>query len=126
MNVVNGRNVKGQNGRVKIETLAKGDRSVSLDGMNFQIGQGVAEELLAALSSSLRPYQGYAIFDRIQQQLDPIMDRLMAGEPAEDGRDPGRAEAYTMILAIVRNPYKPDYPGEKARQVELFHEREGA
>jgi hypothetical protein len=118
---VDGKNNKGQNGRVKVETLSKGDRKIDLDGMGFQIGQAVAEELLAALSSSLRPYQGYAIFDRIQQQLDPVMDRLMAGEPAEDGRDPGRAESYTMVLAIIRNPHKADYPCEKVRQVNRWN-----
>lgn len=121
MSLVNGKNNKGQNGRVKVETLSKGDRKIDLDGMGFQIGQAVAEELLAALSSSLRPYQGYAIFDRIQQQLDPVMDRLMAGAPAEDGRDPGRAESYTMVLAIIRNPHKADYPSEKVRQVNRWN-----
>lgn len=119
-----GRNLKGHSGLVRVETVnRRGDRSISLDGMKFQVGQSVAEDLLAALSSSLRPYAGYAIFDRIQQELDPVLDRLMSGDVTEDGRDPGRAEAYTMVLAIVRNPYDTDYPGEKDRQMERYNKR---
>jgi hypothetical protein len=123
--VNSGRNLKGQNGRVKVEELPKGDRRIDLDGMVFQVGRNVSEELLAALSTSLRPWQGYSIMDKIQLELDPILDRLMAQEPAEDGRDPGRAEAYTMVLAIIRNPYAPDYADEKKLQVERFYARNG-
>lgn len=118
-----GRNFKGQNGSVHIETLAKGDRVIDFDGMKFQVGNKVAEELLSALSSSLRPFAGLSIFDKIMGDLDPILDRMMAGEAAEDGRDPGRAEAFTKCLAIIRNPYAPDYPGEKERQMERYHKR---
>lgn len=121
--MVEPRTLKGSNGRVVITTLEKGDRQVNLDGMKFQVGQVVAEELLAALSTSLRPWQGYSIMDKVQLELDPIFDRLMAGEPAEDGRDPGRAEAYTMVLSIIRNAYAPDYPGEKSIQVERYNRR---
>lgn len=125
LGVSSGRNLKGHNGRVKVETVSKGDRQIDLDGMKFNIGQHVAEELLAALSTSLRPWQGYSIMDKIQIELDPVMARLMAREPAEDGRDPGRAEAYTMVLAIIRDPYEPNYDNEKARQVERFRALDG-
>jgi hypothetical protein len=109
---------------VKVESVTKrGDRILDLEGIRFQIGQRVAEELLAALSRSLRPYAGYSIFDCIMQDLDAVLDRLMAGEPAEDGRDPGRAEAYTKALATIRNPYEPDYPAEKDRQMERWEKR---
>lgn len=120
--MISGRNLKGQHGRVKVETVnRKGDRLIELDGMRFQVGQSAAEDLMAALNSSLRPYAGYAIVDRVQQNLDPVLDRLVSGDVAEDGRDPGRAEAYTMVLAIIRNPYEPDYPGEKERQMEHYN-----
>lgn len=125
VNPVNGNNPKGECGSVKIETIigGKGDRVIDLDGMKFQIGQGVAEELLAALTSSLRPFAGYSIFDKVMLELDAVMDRLAAREPSEDGRDPGRAEAYTTVLAIIRSPYEPDYKGEKDRQMERWHKR---
>jgi hypothetical protein len=81
------------------------------------------EELLAALTRSLRPYAGYSIFERIMEEMDAVMDRLMAGEPAEDGRDPGRAEALCRSLAMIRNPYEPDYEGERDRQMERWEKR---
>ena len=118
-----GRNSKGSNSVVKIQTLPKGDRILAMDGMKFQVGQKVAEELLSALSSSLRPFAGYSIFEMIMAELDIILDRMMSGKPDEDGRDPGRAEAFTTALSIIRNPYEPDYIGEKERQMERYRER---
>lgn len=96
---------------------------VALDGMKFELGTGVGEELLYRLTKALRPYAGYSIFDELMLQLDAILDRLMAGEPADDGRDPGRAEAYTMALATIRNPHAPDYKKEKDRQMERWEKR---
>jgi hypothetical protein len=120
---INGRNAKGRYGRVNIDKLPKGDRVINMDGMKFQVGQSVAEELLEVLTRSLRPNAGYSIFDKIMLELDPVLDRLKAKEPAEDGRDPGRAEAYTMMLAIVRNPYDPDYAEEQKTQMERWRKR---
>lgn len=109
---------------VSVESVTKhGDRIIDLDGMKIQIGHAACEELLAALTRSLRPYAGFSIFDRIMQELDAVIDRLQAGEPAADGRDPGRAESLCVALAIIRNPYEPDYPGEKARQMERWEKR---
>lgn len=122
--MTDGKVLKGQRGRARVETLPKGDRVIDLDGMKFQIGLPIAEELLSALGSSLRPYAGYSIFDKIMGELDPVMDRLMAKDPAEDGRDPGRAEAFVMALAMIRNPYEPDYIAEKARQMERHNSRQ--
>lgn len=121
---VKGREMKGECGSVAVKKInGKGDREVNLDGMKFQIGEKVCEELMAALSSSLRPFAGYSIFDKIQLELDAVLDRLMAGEASEDGRDPGKAEAHTMDLALIRNPYEPDYVGERARQMERWRKR---
>lgn len=109
---------------VTIETITKkGDRVIDLDGMKFQIGLRVAEELCASLTANLRPFAGYSIFDKVMLELDAVLDRLMAGEATEDGRDPGRAEMATMVLAIIRNPYEPDYEGERDRQMERWRKR---
>lgn len=118
-----GRNTKGSNGSVRIETLPKGDRVIDLDGIKFQVGLKVAEELSSALASSLRPFAGLSIFEKIMAELDPILDRMMAGEPHHDNRDPGRAESLCKALAIIRNPYDPDYSGEKERQMQRYHKR---
>jgi len=100
------------------------DVELDLDGMRFQIGQGIAEELLAGLSGVIRPYAGYSIFDRIVQEIDAVIDRLMSGDgAAEDGRDPGRAEAFCRALALIRNPYEPDWEAERDRQMKRWEQR---
>lgn len=109
-----------------LATVKEGDRGryeVSIAGINFEVPKGAAEELLYSLTHALRPYAGYSIFDIIMMDLDAVLDRLMAGEPDEDGRDPGRAEAFTMCLATIRNPSQPDYPEEKERQMVRWDKR---
>jgi hypothetical protein len=122
--VVMPRNLKGNNGRVKIEPSGR-SYILDLDGIRFNIPRGLLEELVAAGTSILRPYAGLSIFERIMTELDPIIDRLMSGDgAAEDGRDPGRAEAYTRCLALIRNAYQPDYEAEKERAMERYEARE--
>lgn len=99
---------------------------MDVNGIKFHVPRGVGEELLAQLTRALRPYAGYSIFDRIMQENDAVIDRLMAGESAEDGQDKGRAEALTKCLAMIRNPYEPDYPEEKRRQMERWRKRNEA
>lgn len=119
---VNGRNLRGVHGNAKVEKIP-GSRNyaTTINGISFEISGHDAEDLMCALSTALRPHAGIAIIGRIQEELDGVMNRLMTGEVAEDGRDPGRAEAFTMAMAIFRNLYKVDYPGEKERQVERWH-----
>lgn len=121
-----GRALKGECGSVKVTAAKDGTRTVYIGGeKSLEVSKFVAEEVISALSTSLRPYAGYSIFEVIMLDLDAIIDRMMAGEEAEDGRDPGRGEAYTRCLATIRNPYQPDYPGEKARQMERYYDRNG-
>lgn len=121
---VNGRNPRGVHGNAKVERIAGTSRyAVTINGIAFEISGHDAEDLMCALTTALRPHAGVAITGRIQGELDTVMDRLMTGEVAEDGRDPGRAEAYTMVMAIFRNLYAVDYPGEKARQVDRWNDR---
>ena len=110
-------------GLATVERTKKG-LLVSFDGMKFELGTGVGEELLYSLTRALRPYAGYSIFDEIMLHLDPVIDRLMAEEPAEDGQDKGRAEGFTMSLATIRNPNKPDYLEEKRRQMVRYNKRQ--
>jgi hypothetical protein len=113
-------------GLAGVKNLPNGHLLVDVDGIKFEMVKGVGEELLASLSKALRPFSGYSIFDEIMMALDAVIDRLMASPDAEaeDGQDRGRAEAYTMALAIIRNPHKPDYPGEKNRQMIRYHKRQ--
>lgn len=119
--VVMPRNLKGRNGRVTFEPTDKGQFIMDLDGIRFQVPRGMVEEIVAAGTTAMRPYAGMSIFDRIMDELDTVINRLMSGDgAAEDGRDPGRAEAYTMALALIRNTYQPDYEQEKERAMERW------
>lgn len=125
LGVVQPRNLKGTNGRCHVKAGEGGGTRLDIDGIKFDVPRALAEELNAALSSFLRPYAGMSIFERVMEELDAVIGRLMSGDgTAEDGRDPGRAEAFTMVLAILRNTYQPDYEAEKERAMDRFHDRE--
>lgn len=61
---------------------------------------------------------GMSIRERYWEELDAIVDRLNAGEPAEDGRDPGRAEGIAWCLAVMANPYQPNIEAVREESVE--------
>lgn len=114
------RNVRGTNGRCAVTPAEpeEGKRSttrlvIDIDGIRFEVPRPVAEELNAALCTALRPYAGMSLFQRYTEELDTIIDRMMTGGEAEDGRDPGRAEAMCWMLALMRNSYLPDFEQEK-------------
>lgn len=121
--VVMPRNLRGINGRVRVKPSGE-EFIIDLDGIRFQVPRGLLEELMAATTTAIRPYAGMSIFERIMDELDVIIDRLMSGDgQAVDGRDPGRAEAYTRALALIRNTYEPDYDGEKERAMLRWERR---
>lgn len=121
--LINGHTRDMTTGSTSVQTSSKNQLLVDIDGIKFNVPRGVGEELLAQLSRALRPYAGYSIFDVIMMELDAVLDRMMAGNPSDDGRDPGRGEAFTMCLAAIRNPYEPDYEEEKRRQMERWRKR---
>jgi len=110
-------------GLAAVERLPNGRLLANVDGIKFEMPVGAGEELLYSLTRALRPFSGYSIFDELMMELDAIIDRLMANEPAADGLDKGRAEMLTKALAIIRNPNLPDYPYEKQRQMERYRKR---
>lgn len=121
------RNLKGRNGRCSVQPGENGRLDLEIDGIKFDVPHGIAQELNAALTTALRPYAGFSIFERIMEELDAVIDRLMSGDgTAEDDRDPGRAEAFCRALALIRNPYDPDYEGERERQMERYEHRQDA
>ncbi len=117
---VEGRNLKGANGRVVVsEVLDEKDIIViKIDGLSIVLTKTLCEELGAAINSQLRPHSGIAVFGNLSKELDAVIGRMMAGEESPDGRDAGRAETLTRVLAMLRNPRNPDYALEKARAME--------
>lgn len=51
---------------------------------------------------------GKSIIEMLEDELDTVIDRLMTGAAAGDGRDPGRAEGVAFALAVMQNPYRPN------------------
>lgn len=68
-----------------------------------------AEKAMAA-GDSTRPGQcaGRSLVERMEDELDAVVERLMTDSATEDGRDPGRAEGMAICIAILREPYRPD------------------
>lgn len=51
--------------------------------------------------------RGRSIVEMMEDELDAIVERLMDGGEAADGRDPGRAEGVAFCIAIIQQPYNP-------------------
>lgn len=63
---------------------------------------------------------GRSIREIVWEELDVVMERLMSGNQAEDGRDAGRAEGLAFALAIFQNPYLPSVDAVRAEAVERW------
>jgi len=62
---------------------------------------------------------GKSLVEMMEDRLDEVFSRLKT-EPAEDGRDPGRAEGIATCIAIIRNPYSPNINIIRAEAVERW------
>lgn len=66
---------------------------------------------------------GPSLLEKMWEELDSIVDRLMEGAEAADGRDPGRAEGVAYCIAIVQMPYAPDMMAIRAQAMDRRAER---
>lgn len=66
---------------------------------------------------------GRSLLEMIEERLDDVVDRLMAGE-AED-TDKGAALGLAEAIAIIKNPYYPDVDVIRAEAMERYDERHG-
>lgn len=64
-----------------------------------------------------REYVTKSLLERMWEELDSIVERLMSGAEADDGRDPGRAEGVAFCIALITQPYAPDV--DKIRQLAM-------
>jgi hypothetical protein len=76
----------------------------------------------AGTSSGAGECSGRSLVEMMEDELDSIVDRLMSGGAAEDGRDPGRAEGVAFCIALVRQPYNPDI--DKVREAAMLRYEE--
>lgn len=55
------------------------------------------------------------------EELDSVVERLMAGAEAEDGRDPGRAEGVAYCIAVLtHSPGKVDMEAIRQEAMERW------
>lgn len=76
---------------------------------------------------------GQSLLEKLWEELDSIMDRLMEeDQPDSDssrqdvihyGELRGQAQGVAYAIAIIEQPYKPDMPGVKDRAMERWEER---
>lgn len=76
----------------------------------------------AAVSAGGSACGGQTLLELMWEELMTIVDRLMTGQQAEDERDPGRAEGMAYAIAIMQNPYRPNWQGVRDQAVERWEE----
>ena len=62
----------------------------------------------------------------IWEELDAIMERLMTGQAAEDGKDPGRAEGIAYAIAVMNNPYLPSVDNVREQAMDRWEQAQAA
>lgn len=67
---------------------------------------------------------GQSIQEMAWDELMTVVDRILSGAAAADGRDPGRAEGMAMIIAIFRNPYRPNIEAVRKESTDRWYEEQ--
>jgi len=63
---------------------------------------------------------GETLLELMWRELMVVVERLMTGQEAEDERDPGRAEGLAYAIAIMQNPYLPNWESVRDQAVEKW------
>lgn len=64
---------------------------------------------------------GQSIQELAWDELMTVVDRILSGGAAADGRDPGRAEGMAMIIAIFQNPYRPNIEAVRKESTDRWY-----
>lgn len=64
---------------------------------------------------------GSSIQELAWDELMTVVDRILSGGAAADGRDPGRAEGMAMIIAIFQNPYRPNIEAVREESADRWY-----
>jgi hypothetical protein len=109
----------------------------------WAIPESQARELLGKLAGVLRsPHAGKSLLETLTEELDAIVDRLMADPEPIDidqvpddqleawaasvqswGEERGRAQGVAYALAVLTNPYAPSVPAQRAAAAARWQER---
>lgn len=103
-------------------------------GNRVDLTRSAAEEILEKLHLGIHPWAGKSIQENVRAELDAVVSRLLSdGKPddvelqmdprtAQDewrkyGEDRGMAQGLAYVLALFRNPYKPDIEAIKKESI---------
>lgn len=85
-----------------------------------------------AKADSLRPLRpasqvchGKSILEMLWEELDGIVERLMADGEAADGQDVGRAQGVAYAIAVIENPYHVDIERVRAEAMDRWEADNG-
>jgi hypothetical protein len=86
----------------------------------------IASDVLraAAVNAGGAACGGQTILEGLWEELMAIMERLMTGQDAEDGKDPGRAEGVAFAIAVMQNPYRPSVDSVREQAMERWEEEQ--
>lgn len=75
----------------------------------------------AAVNAEGKVCGGPSIQELAWDELMVVVDRILSGGAAADGRDPGRAEGMAMIIAIFQNPYLPNIEAVRKESTDRWY-----
>jgi len=100
----------------------------------IELTRAAGQDILDELNKALKPWAGKSIRETVEEQLDTVVERLLAeGKPDSDaspdeyiayGEERGQAQGLAYALAVFINPYKPSVPEAKKAALERVKARE--
>lgn len=113
---------RDENG-VHLTVSGSKQRTVESPAMSNAHAQWAADALRAAsVNAGSQACAGKSILETLWEELDTIVDRILSGTPAKDGRDPGRAEGVAYCIAVFQNPYMPNLESVREEATERWYE----
>jgi hypothetical protein len=110
---------------VYLAVNTSGNHAIETPRLSSQDALHAADVLRAAAGNAIGSMcAGKSLHEILWDELMTIMERLMTGCEAEDGRDPGRAEGVAYCIAIFQNPYAPNIEGVRAEAMERWDQQE--
>lgn len=108
-------------GTIRLTVWSNPNQGSSTPALSSQDALHAADVLRAAAGNATALMcAGKSLHEILWDELMTIMDRLMTGCEAEDGRDPGRAEGVAYCIAIFQNPYAPNIDSVRAEAMERW------
>lgn len=111
---------------IRLEVGAEGTNNTSSSPALLPAQALAAGDCLRAAAGNAHKSMcaGKSIYEIMWDELMTIVERLMTGQEAEDGRDPGRAEGVAYAIAVFTNPYAPNLEAIRDQAMERWEKEE--